>query len=125
MPAGTTDGFSVPKTEESKDKTKFSPSIFYTIFKVDVTIWIRLKNYWNVTFCRSDNIQANAFTSGLLFKSRFFPLFKIQFGIHLLGANNFSWKWREKIYFLFTLPSQDPLLKCFLPSFGKGHVDTF
>lgn len=43
MQTSITQGLYLPKTEESKDKNKGLPSIFYTIFKVDVMIWFRLK----------------------------------------------------------------------------------
>lgn len=75
-----TEGLYLPKTEEPKDKHTDLQSIFYTIFKADVMVWFRFKNYWNVTFSRSGNIKATAFTFGLLFSgpmAHFSPFFKI------------------------------------------------
>ena len=53
MHTSITKGLNLPRTEKSKDKNKGLPSIFYTIFKADVLIWFRLKNYWNGTFSGS------------------------------------------------------------------------
>ena len=53
MHTSITRGLNLPRIEKSKDKNKGLPSIFYTVFKVDVLIWFRLKNYWNVTFSGS------------------------------------------------------------------------
>lgn len=61
-----TDGLYLSK-RRIKRQNKGLLSIFYTIFKLEVIIWFRFKNFWNVTFFASSKIKAIAFTFGFLF----------------------------------------------------------
>lgn len=74
-----TDGLCMPK-RKIKRQNKGLLSIFYTISKLDVIIWFRFKNFWNVTFSESSKLKAIAFTFGFLFygpMAHFSPVFKI------------------------------------------------
>ena len=120
MHTSITKGLDLPRTEKSKDKNTGLPSIFYTIFKADVLIWFIFKNCWNGTFSGSVIFRQISLPLDFCFSvpMAHFSLFKMQFGIHLLYAKYFSWR-QIQIFFLFSLPFQEPLLKCFLPALAN------